>query len=121
MAPHVFHAQLSQVVNCCGETNSPFDIWCSCLKFIRNIGPGGTIQVNLTNHFPSPHEWGHLLKQVRSAVEAAYAHRSKHLMPGKGKKIAANAGHINRHVRDTLGSVHDHDRTVVVCDSRNLL
>ena len=46
---------------------------------------------------------------------------AEHLVAGKRKKVAADPGDIDRHVRDRLGAVNKEQGAMVVADPGNLL
>ena len=80
----------------------------ACLELRRQTGVGGLLEGHPVDHATPALPGRHLLQQVPLAVEGTDAGRTKELVAREGVEVGIEGHHVDRHVLNRLGAVHEH-------------
>ena len=101
-----------QVIHRCVQAHGAGDVGRSCLEFVRHLVPGAFLVVHRGDHFAAALERIHLFEQRAAAVEHADARWTGHLVPRKGKEVAAQGLDVHWEVTGALGRIHEGDHAL---------
>ena len=67
-------------------------------------------EVDLADHLAAGQERRHRLEQLAPRPQRAGAHRAEHLVAAERVEVGAERLDVDRHVRDGLGAIDQHER-----------
>jgi hypothetical protein len=111
---YLLHTQLLEVFHSNTETYPLGNRGRSRLKFPRQVVPARALKGHFADHVAATEERFHLFQDVPFAIQPADAGRAEHLVARKGKKIAIEGAHVDRHMWDTLRPIHTYQGALIM-------
>ena len=104
------HADRRQVVRRDAEPDRVADGRRARLELPGDVVEVAPPEVDLADHLATGQERRHRLEQLAPRPERAGAHRRQHLVAAERVEVGAERLDVDRHVRDGLGAVDQHER-----------
>jgi hypothetical protein len=110
VSAYAVHVQRGQVVHGRAQAGGLGDRGGASLELVRELVPGGSLEVDRGDHVSARHERLHLLEDLGAAVQHADAGGPERLVARPGVEVRSDRLHVHRHVRHSLGAVHERQR-----------
>ena len=104
------HAEVHQVLGRDPQPDRVADGRRARLELPGDLVELGPTEVDLADHLAAGEERRHRLEQLAPSPQRTRAHRGEHLVAGERVEVGAERLDVDRHVRDGLGAVDQHER-----------
>ena len=104
----------STIVDRRAEPDGVGDVAGAGFEPLRRCLEDASLERNVLDHIAATLPRRRRLEQLGLAVEHADAGRAEHLVAGEDVEVGIERLHIDPHVRDGLGAVEEHARSVAV-------
>ena len=91
------------------------------LEFERQLVPRCLLPADGANHLTATLIRRQTVEPLLASVEHADARRPIHLVSAESQEVAADVAHVDRYMRCTLRSIHQHGDAMTVSQGRNVL